>query len=130
MDDIAVSDAIFVFVPKSQQGGRGITAAGFNFYRIYLVFSFAVIRDDEVNLNVITPFFLAVVSIKKQSMTIGNKHLCNGIFINHSCVKSQLSGQNLLIYLVRKQLVFIKCMTDQKTRITHVALDVGIGLGE
>ena len=43
MDDIAAADPLLVFVSESQQGGCGITVAGFNFNRVHLVFRFTVI---------------------------------------------------------------------------------------
>ena len=63
-------------------------------------------------------------------MSIGYKHLGNRVLIEHSLVDAQFAAENLLIDLILQQLVFIEGMAYQQAGISHIALDVSIGLGE
>ena len=100
VDDVALADAVFILLPESQQGFDGVIGAGFDFNGIHLVLRLAVVGDDEVYLDVVAFLFCVILGVEEQSMTIGSQHLGDDIFIEHSLVQPQLSGENLLIDLV------------------------------
>ena len=97
MHNIAAADSIFEFFPKPVQRLCGIAHTGFHFNGIDFIFRFAVVGDNEVNLNVVSFFFFIVLRIEKQPMPIGSKHLRNGILKQHAFVDSKLPSKNLFI---------------------------------
>ena len=65
MDDIAAPDPALVLLLEFHQGIRRITGAGLNLNGVHLIFCLAVIRDNEINLNIITPLFFAVMRVEE-----------------------------------------------------------------
>ena len=71
MHNIAAADSIFEFFPKPVQRLCGIAHTGFHFNGIDFIFRFAVVGDNEVNLNVVSFFLFIVLRIEKQPMPVG-----------------------------------------------------------
>ena len=63
-------------------------------------------------------------------MPVGSKHLRNGILKQHAFVDSKLPSKNLFIDFVLQKFVLVKSVADQQSRITQVALDIGIRFAE
>lgn len=81
MDDIALANPILELFPEPQQGFNGVICAGFHLNGIHPVLGLAVVGNDKINFNIVSPFFLIVMGIEEQPMTIGGQHLGNHVFI-------------------------------------------------
>ena len=56
MDNITCTDTVFVFFIESQQISCSVTAAGFYFNRVYLIFGFDVIGYNKIDFNIVSAF--------------------------------------------------------------------------
>ena len=65
MDDIAAADPCFVFFPEFQQRVRCVACAGFDLNGIHFVLCLTVVGNDEVDLNVVALFLLAVMGVEE-----------------------------------------------------------------
>ena len=97
MDDITAADPALILLLEFGQRSYGIIGTGFDLNGEHLILGFAVVRNDEVNLNVIALLFFTVMGVEEQAVSIGNQHLGNHIFIKHTLVQTQLTSENLLI---------------------------------
>ena len=122
MDDIAATDPYFVFFPEFQQRIRRIACAGFDLNGIHFVFCLTVVGNDEVDLNVVALFLLAVMGVEEQPVTTGCQHLRNDIFVEHSLVQPQFAIQDLLVDFILQQLVFVESVADKQPRVPQIAL--------
>ena len=100
MDDIALSDPALELLPESQKRFDGIIGSGFYLDWVHLILGLAVIGDDKIDLNIVAPFFLVVMGIEEQTVSVSSQHLSNHILIEHTFIQSKLAPKNLLIDLI------------------------------
>lgn len=47
------------------------------------IFRFAIAGNDKIDLDIVLILFFTVMRIEEKTMTVSDKHLCNGIFVKH-----------------------------------------------
>ena len=96
-----------------------------DFTSIGKIFGF-VMLPLEIRKSISMSLRCFVISgVEKQLVSICNQALGNCIFKKHPFIDGEIIVQNLFVQFSFGNLTFCKCMTDQKSGVAHIALDIG-----